>query len=225
MTLKALIFDVDGTLAETEEVHRQAFNQAFAEFGLPWTWDRALYRELLRISGGRERMAAFARRLGTTGIDELLAPLHRRKTELYTARVAAGGVPLRPGVARLLAEAGAAGVTLAIATTTSRANVDALLGRGLAQFAVVACAEDAPIKKPDPAVYTLAVTRLGLAAADCLALEDSTNGVRAARAAGIAVVVSESVFTAGGDFSGAVAVFPDFGAVGLAELTRLFTGA
>jgi HAD superfamily hydrolase (TIGR01509 family) len=217
----ALIFDVDGTLAETEEAHRLAFNRAFTEFGLPWEWDRALYRDLLRISGGRERMAAYAKRLGATGLDDRLAALHRRKTELYTRGVAAGEVPLRPGIACLIAEAAAAGVVLAIATTTSRANVEALLGDGLAQFAVVACAEDAPVKKPDPAVYTLVLDRLGLSAAVCLALEDSSNGVRAACAAGIAVVVSESVYTKGDDFTGARAVYPDFGGVGLAELARL----
>ena len=226
MTLKALIFDVDGTLAETEEAHRQAFNQAFAEFGLPWTWDRELYRRLLRISGGRERMTAHARDLGSTVADDLLRALHKRKTELYTGRVAAGEVPLRPGVERLLAEARAAGLLLAIATTTSRANVDALLdgttgGRGHAWFATIACAEDAPVKKPDPAVYTLVVGRLGLRPDECLALEDSSNGVRAASAAGVPVVVSESVYTAGDDFSGALAVYPDFEGVGRAELVKL----
>lgn len=230
MVLRALIFDVDGTLAETEEAHRDAFNRTFAEFGLPWSWDQALYRELLRVSGGKERIRAFVARhdpaRATPGLDDLVASLHRRKTELYTAAVAAGGVPLRPGVERLIGEARDAGLTLAVATTTTRANVLALMdgatgGAGHGWFATLVCAEDAPVKKPDPQAYILALDRVGLPASACMALEDSVNGVRAARAAGIPVVVSESVYTAGDDFTGACAVYSDFGSVTLADLRRL----
>ncbi|HYH19994.1 MAG TPA: HAD-IA family hydrolase [Azospirillum sp.] len=233
MVLRALIFDVDGTLAETEEAHRDAFNRTFAEFGLPWSWDRALYRELLRVSGGKERIRAFVARhdpaRDTAGLDNLVASLHRRKTELYTTTVAAGGVPLRPGVERLIGEARAAGLTLAVATTTTRANVLALMdgatgGAGHGWFATLACAEDAPRKKPDPQVYRVTLDRLGLPATACLALEDSTNGVRAARAAGIPVVVSESVYTDGDDFTGASAIFPDLASVTLDDLRRLHGG-
>jgi HAD superfamily hydrolase (TIGR01509 family) len=230
MVLRALIFDVDGTLAETEEAHRDAFNRTFAEFGLPWSWDQALYRELLRVSGGKERIRAFVARhdpaRDDAGLGDLIAALHRRKTELYTAAVAAGGVPLRPGVERLIGEARDTGLTLAVATTTTRANVLALMdgatgGAGHGWFTTLVCAEDAPVKKPDPQAYTLALDRVGLPASACMALEDSVNGVRAARAAGIPVVVSESVYTAGDDFTGACAVFPDFGSVTLADLRRL----
>ncbi|MGQ9368852.1 HAD-IA family hydrolase [Azospirillum sp. A39] len=228
--VRALIFDVDGTLAETEEAHRDAFNRAFAEAGLPWVWDRVLYRQLLAVSGGKERIRAFVARhdparLGPQ-LDPMVQRLHARKTALYTAAVRRGGVPLRPGVARLIAEARAAGLALAVATTTTRANVEALFdgstaGAGHGWFATLACAEDAPAKKPDPLVYRVVLERLGLPAAACLALEDSPNGVRAAAAAGVPVVVSESVYTAGDDFTGARAVFPDFAEVTLDTLRGL----
>lgn len=224
--LAAIIFDVDGTLAETEEAHRRAFNRTFAEFGLPWIWSQPRYRQLLAVSGGKERMAAHAAATGTALDCELIARLHRRKTELYTAEVAAGAVPFRPGIARLIADARTAGLRLAIATTTTRANVHALLdgatkGGGHDWFEVMACADDAPVKKPDPQVYGLVLERLGLPAAACLALEDSSNGLRAAAAAGIAVVVTESAYSQGDDFTGALAVLPDLGDVGLDSLRRI----
>lgn len=233
MSIKALIFDVDGTLAETEEAHREAFNQTFQEFGLTWHWDQGLYRELLRVSGGKERIRRFVEthdpaRL-SDALDDTIKALHKRKTELYTAAVGAGSVPFRPGVLSLIGEARAAGLKLAIATTTTRANVLALLdgataGEGHDWFRIMVCAEDAPVKKPDPQVYNVALDHLGIAPGDCLALEDSINGVRAAGAARIPVVVSESVYTAGDDFTGALAVYHDFSRVTLAELQSLHTG-
>lgn len=231
--LKALIFDVDGTLAETEEAHRQAFNRAFAEARLPWQWDAALYGELLQVSGGKERIRAFVQdhdpARDTPALDGLIARLHKRKTELYTAFVAGGDVPFRPGVARLINEARALGLRLAVATTTTTANVTALLdgatgGAGHAWFEVMACAEDAPAKKPDPLVYKVVLERLGLRPHQCLALEDSRNGVRAARAAGVPVVVSRSAYTQDDDVSGALRVYPDFETVTLEELRRLYAG-
>lgn len=233
MSVRALIFDVDGTLAETEDAHREAFNGTFAEFGLPWHWDQPLYRELLRVSGGKERIRRYVedydRGRLSPALDDLVKGLHRRKTELYTAAVAGGGVPFRPGVRALIEAARCEGLPVAIATTTSRANVVALLdgatgGAGHGWFSAIACAEDAPVKKPDPQVYRVVLDRLGLAAADCLALEDSINGVGAARAAGIPVVVSRSAYTEGDDFTGALAVFPDFGQVSLARLKELHGG-
>jgi HAD superfamily hydrolase (TIGR01509 family) len=223
--LSALIFDVDGTLAETEEAHRQAFNQTFAEHGLDWVWDRALYERLLKVSGGKERMRAFA---GETVDDTLIAALHRRKTELYTRAVVTGAVPLRPGIAPLIAEARAAGLRLAVATTTTRANLLALLdgatgGAGHDWFEVMACADDAPIKKPDPQVYRVVLERLGLPASRCLAVEDTRNGVLAATGAGIKVVVTRSAYSADDDVSGALAVWPDLEGVTLAKLRRLLS--
>jgi HAD superfamily hydrolase (TIGR01509 family) len=214
--VKALIFDVDGTLAETEELHRQAFNDSFAAAGLGWHWTRADYRRLLTTTGGKERIA---RHIAETGGDAAaydIAALHRAKTDRYGALMAAGGVPLRPGIAGLIAAARAAGLRLAVATTTSRPNVGALTRASFGQaaeavFGVLACGDEVAAKKPAPDIYLLALQRLGLPAADCLALEDSHNGLLAARAAGIGCIVSPSAYTAGEDFTGARAVVAEFG--------------
>ena len=225
MNKHALIFDVDGTLAETEEAHRVAFNQTFAEFGLDWVWDPRLYGKLLRVSGGKERIKAFVQdqhpEMLVPGLDLRIAALHQRKTALYTAAVATGDVPLRPGIARLIAEAWAAGLRLAIATTTTRANVLALMqGTGLSPdwFETMACSDDAPIKKPDPQAYLLVLERLKLPASACLAIEDSANGIRAARAAGLQVVMTPSAYTAADKADGARCVWPDLGPVSLTHL-------
>ena len=217
MTLSALIFDVDGTLAETEEAHRHAFILAFGQLGLNWSWPPQLYRKLLKVSGGRERILAF----DPDASPELVAALHRRKTTIYTDMVTTGRVTFRPGIESLIAEAREAKLRLAIATTTSRANVVALLGHRQEWFEVICCGEDTTRKKPDPQVYDLVLGKLGLPATACLALEDSTNGVRAARAAGVDVVVSESMYTTGDDFTGALAVFPDFGGLRLERLRQM----
>lgn len=217
MTLDALIFDVDGTLAETEEVHRQAFNRAFSEAGLDWHWDSETYGRLLTVSGGKERIRMFSPESG----DELVGRLHRRKVQHYTSMTASGALVLRPGIETLIAEARRAGIRLAIATTSSHASVDALLAERLDWFDVVVCTEDAPVKKPDPQAYLVALERLKFAPGNCLAVEDSGNGVRAARAAGLAVVVCRSAYTEGEDFTGALATYPDFSAVDLGDLKAL----
>jgi HAD superfamily hydrolase (TIGR01509 family) len=221
MTLQALIFDVDGTLAETEEIHREAFNRAFLDAGLDWYWDCDRYRELLAVTGGRERIrhAIEAGARIPMRLDDLeawIAELHRVKTRFYAESMATGKVSLRPGVERLLREAREGGLRLAIATTTSMPNVVALLDATLGQaafgwFDVIATAEQAPRKKPDPSVYTLVLARLGLPPDVCIAIEDSANGVKAARAAGLPVMVTESRYSAGEDFTGAFAVLDDLG--------------
>ncbi|SMF55248.1 haloacid dehalogenase superfamily, subfamily IA, variant 3 with third motif having DD or ED [Tistlia consotensis] len=227
--LEALIFDVDGTLAETEELHRRAFNAAFRAWGLPWSWSRERYRALLAVTGGKERLLHFletdrpaAAERGRT----LVAEIHAEKTARYHALLAAEGGALRPGVRRLLGEARAAGLRLAVATTTTPANVEALIriafGRpATALFEVVAAGDAVARKKPDPEVYRLALGRLGLPAGACLAFEDSANGLKAALGAGLATVVTPGLYTDGQDFVGASLVAPSLEAVGLGELEAL----
>lgn len=213
----AIIFDVDGTLAETEELHRQAFNLAFERAGLDWRWDEALYRALLRVTGGKERILHFA----ATHTDlpreqaERLAPeLHAAKTAIYTGYVDDGAVPLRPGIAEFIEAADCAGLRLAIATTTSLPNVAALLSSAFGDrwstlFPVVAAGDMVPRKKPAPDIYRLALQQLDLAPANCIAIEDSRNGVLAATGAGLRVIVVRSLYASEDDVSGATQVLPD----------------
>jgi len=213
--LKALIFDVDGTLAETEELHRAAFNEAFAAAGLDWRWDQALYEALLAVTGGKERIAYFQQRAGLAQALSAaeIAALHADKTARYTARVNAGGLELRTGVRRLLAEARHAGLRLAIATTTSRPNVDALLKAAapLPAFDVIAAGDEVPAKKPAPDVFLAALRDLGLPASDCVAFEDTANGLASARGAGLRCVVTCSAYGGTGPFAGAAAVVSHLG--------------
>jgi HAD superfamily hydrolase (TIGR01509 family) len=220
--LKAVIFDVDGTLADTErDGHRPAFNAAFREHGLDWEWDVPLYGELLAVTGGKERMRAFCEKyrpdfLARADADDLIAELHRAKTRHYVAFMERGEVPPRPGVVRLVRELRAAGVRVAIATTTTPANVDALLAHTLRDlpagvFEVIGAGDIVPAKKPAPDIYAWVLERMGLAADACLAIEDSRNGVLAARGAGLPVLVTQSAYTAGEDFGGALAVLSDLG--------------
>lgn len=211
--IKALIFDVDGTLADTEEAHRAAFNAAFREHGFDWYWTKRLYAKLLTVSGGKERLENFIRTLTVSTAEkarlfELIPALHANKTRLYTEFVAAGRVPLRPGVERLMREAQAAGIRLAIASTTTAANVEALIGATLGGpartwFAVIAAGDEVARKKPAPDIYELALSRLHLAARDCVAFEDSSNGTRAAAAAGLFTVVTPTFWTSGQAFGAA----------------------
>jgi beta-phosphoglucomutase-like phosphatase (HAD superfamily) len=213
MSVRALIFDVDGTIADTEEAHRQAFNAAFLEHGLPWDWSRGEYAELLRTSGGKERIEVY---IGSLRLDPREAARHMRmvqlihatKTRIYGELIADGRAPLRPGVARLIGEARAAGVRLAIASTTTSANISALIG---AQFGAgawnwieaLACGDVVSNKKPAPDIFVRALGMLRLPARDCVALEDSVNGLRSAKAAGLYTVVTPTVWSEGQDFSGA----------------------
>ena len=211
---KAIIFDVDGTLADTErDGHRPAFNAAFAEAGLDWDWDPARYGELLEVTGGKERIAHFLEKDDivldpTVDRAALIAALHQAKTRHYLAMLRTGAIPLRPGVLRLLREARAAGIRLAIATTTTPENVTVLLDQcgepGLRDwFEVIAAGDVVPNKKPAPDIFEHALAELGLKAQDCVAVEDSEAGVRAALAAGLrGLVVTLSAYTEGQDFTG-----------------------
>lgn len=217
----ALIFDVDGTLAETEELHRQAFNHAFARHGLDWQWDRAVYKDLLRVTGGKERIRAHHERLRIAAplSDVEIAELHRIKTAHYAELVETGCCPLRPGVTDLLAAAKARGQRLAIATTTSHGNIDALLSRALgagwaADFDAIVAGDDVRHKKPAPDAYVETLARLKLNASDCVAIEDSTNGLIAASKANIPVLITRSMFFRDDDFSGARVVLDDLSGLG-----------
>lgn len=212
----ALIFDVDGTLAETEELHRQAFNHAFARHGLDWQWDRAVYKDLLRVTGGKERMRAYHARLPIAPPlpDADIAALHRIKTAHYAELIETCCCPLRPGVIELLAAAKSRGQRLAIATTTSHGNIDALLSRALgtnwaAEFEVIVAGDDVRHKKPAPDVYLETLARLKLDASSCVAIEDSANGLIAASRANIPVIITLSMFFSDDDFAAAQCVLDD----------------
>ena len=214
MALKALIFDVDGTLAETEEAHRQAFNATFAAHGLDWCWSVADYTRLLKVTGGKERMAAHRAAVGHGPDDATIAAMHKEKTAAYAAILARGGLQPRPGVLRLVAQARAAGLRLAIATTTSPGNVEALSaclwGKPADQvFDVIAAGDMVQAKKPAPDVYLLALERLGLPPGQALAFEDTLNGIRAAQGAGLKVVVTPSLYSADEDHAAANLCLPD----------------
>jgi HAD superfamily hydrolase (TIGR01509 family) len=216
----ALIFDVDGTLAETEELHRQAFNHAFVHHGLDWQWDRAVYKVLLRVTGGKERVRAYHEGLRSAPLlsNEDIAELHRIKTVHYAELIETGCCPLRPGVADLLTAAKARGQRLAIATTTSHGNIDALLSRALgtrwaADFEVIVAGDDVRHKKPAPDVYLEVLARLKLNASDCVAIEDSANGLIAASRANIPVLITRSMFFRDDDLSDARFVLDDLSAL------------
>ena len=231
-TLKALIFDVDGTLAETErDGHRPAFNAAFAEHGIDWIWDEALYGRLLDITGGKERMRYYAENwapdiAARPDFDALIKALHAAKTAHYVRRIDHGGLPLRPGIARLIGAARQAGLRLAIATTTSPQNVDALLRATLGAaspswFDIIGAGDVVPAKKPAPDIYTWVLDRLGLPPEQCLAIEDSENGLHAALSAGLHCLITTNTYTAGQDFTGALGVLDDLGDTGLDALQQI----
>ncbi len=232
MALHALVFDVDGTLADTErDGHRPAFNAAFAQAGLSWHWDVDLYGGLLGVAGGKERIRYFCERhdpgfLARPDADEAIAALHADKTRRYVALLAEGRIRLRPGVARLVAEARSNGMRLAIASTTSPENVTALLEAGLGHdapgwFEVIGAGDVVPRKKPAPDIYTWVMERLDLRPEECLAIEDSSVGLHAAVAAGLPTVVIRSPYTMTDDATGALAVLADLSTVRLADLVIL----
>jgi len=220
--LQAILWDVDGTLAETErDGHLVAMNAAFSELDIPWRWDERHYGELLRVAGGFERLLfdMESQPSAPASMDErrvLAQRIHLLKNHRYKERVESGALPLRPGVRELFDECAASGIRMAVVTTTSRGNVAALLGAHLGphwldRFAAVVCAEDAPVKKPDPQAYRLVLERLQLRGEQTAAVEDSAMGLAAATAVGIPVVITRSIYFSGDAVPGALAVGPSLG--------------
>jgi HAD superfamily hydrolase (TIGR01509 family) len=227
--IEALIFDCDGVLVDTErDGHRVGFNRAFAEMGIAAEWDVALYGKLLQVAGGKERMRAYFDEYGwpegadtAEARDELIARLHKLKTEITAGLVAEGGLPLRPGVARLVDEAIAAGVKLGVCTTSNPKFIDAVLDlfgpERKAKFDFVHAGDVVAKKKPAPDIYLRALETLGagpggdLAPHECMVVEDSRNGLLAARGAGLPTLITTSTYTVDEDFTGAVKVVPELG--------------
>lgn len=220
--LEAILWDVDGTLAETErDGHLVAFNAAFDELDIPWRWSEQRYGELLRVAGGFERLLFDMESQPLAPVAQearnaLARRIHVLKNQRYTERVASGALHLRPGVHELFDECQASGIHMAVVTTTSHGNVAALLGahlgpRWLDRFAAVVCAEDAPVKKPDPQAYRLVLERLQLRSEQTVAIEDSAMGLAAATAAGIPVVITRSRYFPDDPVPGALAVGPSLG--------------
>ncbi|WP_411112572.1 HAD-IA family hydrolase [Streptomyces sp. 029-5] len=223
--MPALLFDCDGVLADTERYgHLPAFNQTFQEFGLPVRWSDSDYAEKVKVGGGKERMktlltpdfiAATGLPSDADALDEQVARWHRRKTEIYTGIIEGGTVPPRPGVRRIAAEADAAGWTLAVASTSAEPSVRSVLelaaGPELARRFSVFAGDIVPHKKPAPDIYLYAADRLGLDPAGTLVIEDSRNGLLAARGAGFGCTVTTSAYTAREDFTGAWLVVSSLG--------------
>ena len=222
---RAVLFDVDGTIAETEgEGHLPAFNQVFQEFGLSWRWSASDYAQLLSITGGAERMLAFARSINDPMLQSAsgqarISQMHQRKNVLYAERLNSGLLRPRPGFVELVQKILAANLDWAVVTTTSRANWDSLWTKVICPVAtlpppsVAICGEDVSRKKPDPEAYRLALIKLGLRPEQALAIEDSPNGLMAARGAGIDTVIVRSQFFANADATGAKRI--------VSELTEL----
>ena len=220
--LKALLFDVDGTLSDTErDGHRVAFNQAFKEYGLNWCWSVKTYGELLAVTGGKERMKFFSENYLSKeelpdDLDNLIPELHQAKTRHYTELLSSGEIPLRAGVERLLNEARQRGFRLAIATTTTPENVTALLTHTLGSnsidwFEVIAAGDIVPAKKPAPDIYTFAMDKMKLTADECIAFEDSENGIKSTMGANLATIITINDYTKDHDFSGAAIVLDQMG--------------
>jgi HAD superfamily hydrolase (TIGR01509 family) len=219
--VKAIIFDCDGVLVDTErDGHRVAFNLAFKAMGIDAEWDVPLYGELLKVAGGKERMRAYFDRFGwpegrAESRDDMILALHKKKTAIFVDLINGGELPLRPGIRRIVQEAAAAGVKLGVCTTSAFESIDGvlnLLGPELkAKFDFVHAGDVVKKKKPDPEIYELAKQSLGLPVHECIVIEDSRNGLLAATGAGLPTVITTSTYTTEEDFKEAVIVVPELG--------------
>jgi HAD superfamily hydrolase (TIGR01509 family) len=213
MKTKGLIFDVDGTLVDTEELHRQAFNQAFVDFKLDWTWSPELYAELLSYSGGIDRLAAYILRLNLREserayLNQIIPMIHREKTQIYIELVHGTAVRPRTGVARVIGEALDLGLKVGLVATSAFPDVRGLITSALGEKVAtdldpIVCADQVTNKKPAPDLYQMALNLIRLPAEACVAFEDSMNGLASAKGASIFTVVTPSRWTEGQDFRGA----------------------
>lgn len=235
MPLQALIFDCDGVLVDTErDGHRVAFNETFRQLGWPATWSVERYGELLTTAGGKERTV---RHFNETGWpmpeaerDTAIAKSHKLKTDVFMTLIESGRLPLRPGIARIIDEAIAAGLKIAVCSTSNeravQAVVDTMLGAARTKHITVFAGDAVAKKKPDPAIYLLAIGALKLDPSRCVVIEDSNNGLRAANAAGLKCLVTVSSYTEEENFALAARVVPDLGdppgpVIGLGDLAAL----
>jgi HAD superfamily hydrolase (TIGR01509 family) len=217
--MKALIFDCDGVLVDTErDGHRVAFNRAFADAGIRAEWDVKLYGELLKVAGGKERMKHYFDIKGWPPgktPETLIPELHKKKTAIFTALVAGGSLPLRPGIARIVDEAHAAGIRLGVCTTSDPKSIDGVLDllgpKRKGYFEIVLAGDIVAKKKPSPDIYLLAKERLSLDARECVVIEDSRNGLLAAVGAGMPCLITKSAYTQNEDFREAARVVPELG--------------
>lgn len=219
--MQALIFDCDGVLVDTErDGHRVAFNRAFEKAGFDVEWDIELYGELLRVAGGKERMRHYFESQGWPDAagdsrDAFLAELHKTKTAIFAELIAGGRLPLRSGVLRVVDEAIAGGVRLGVCTTSNPKSIDAVLDlmgpERKREFEFVLAGDIVSRKKPDPEIYDLARSKLGLPAAECIVIEDSRNGLLAAVGAGFPCFITTSTYTVDEDFTGALGIVPELG--------------
>ena len=230
--LKAVIFGAIGVIAETSDLQRQAFNLAFAEAALDWNWNSETYRRLLSINGGQTRLRAFcdedASRSDVT--DAVIATLHERKTHHYAALTAGGSLKPRRGVAELITACQIAGVRVALCTSTSVENVDAIkaaLGEALdfAAFASITTIDKVDAVKPAPDAYLHCLSQLGLMAHDVVAIEDTPVSMASAVAAGIAVIATPGEMTDDQDFSGSALKVDDLAAVTLEQIDAVLAAS
>lgn len=208
--IKAVFFDQDGVIIDTErDGHRVSFNMTFKEFGFTDEWSVDYYHELLQIAGGKERMKhhwktkGFSKPLAEEEIDNLVKEMHKRKTALFVELIETGKLPLRSGIHRFMKEAMEAGLKIAVCTTSNEQAAKAITEKILTdiKFDVVLAGDVVKNKKPDPEIYNLALSKLGLSPHEVFVVEDSKNGVKAAKAAGLKTIVTTNHYTEKEDVS------------------------